>query len=111
MKKLFLVILAGGIMFTTCKKEETPNVISNKILIKKGVIYDAYLCDEYKDLYGNISYIIKNKLKSHSVTVKLDRDYHPKSLTHPESCYDSGDECSNVTINGEKVIIVRSDAK
>lgn len=57
-----------------------------------------------------MTYVIKNKLKSKEVKVKLDRDYHPASLTHDATCSGDGDECANISIDGVRFTIIRDGA-
>ena len=72
----FLVLLAGGIMMTACKKEEkamlnlqnehlkTTKVsnLSSYILVNSYTIVDGVLSDEYRNLYSGSSLFIEKEI-------------------------------------------------
>ncbi|NSW45914.1 MAG: hypothetical protein HPY79_08895 [Bacteroidales bacterium] len=109
--------MAGGIMTTACKKEEMKKETnlqghswktSDWILTKSNVQINGSICNEYTD--------IKTRQKLYEVilcskAINFDQDFHEKSLTHPAYCSDAGNECKNVTIDGEPVILLKDNTR
>ncbi|MCX7863194.1 MAG: hypothetical protein N2449_09405 [Bacteroidales bacterium] len=118
MKKVFLLILAGGIMFTACKKDvlETKSQSSNQswktshwMLTKSNVNINGILCDEYTNrLTHQIVYEAKSILKA---TTPIKFEYKRETIygTNNIKCDDPGDNCWKGKVDGIDVFITRRD--
>jgi len=109
MKKVFLLILAGGIMMTACKKEEMKstnnNLASNLKLIKENVFENGYLGDLYQNPNdGKMLFIIKQMTSS--AKMQLTKNYTERGGFF--NCKDNSDECEIDYVKG--IVYVRKDA-
>jgi len=109
MKKVFLLILAGGIMITACKKEEMEstnnNLASNLKLIKENVFENGLLGDLYQNSNdGKMLFVIKQMTSSSKM--QLTKNYTEKGGFF--NCKDNSDECEIDEVNA--IVYVRKDA-
>ncbi|MCX7863190.1 MAG: hypothetical protein N2449_09385 [Bacteroidales bacterium] len=114
MKKVFFVILAGGIMFTACKKDvlETKSQSSNQswktshwILTKSNVNMNGILCDEYTHKIINQKvYEVKSP---YSKQVNYDRKVSA-NIFGKLNCDKSGSNCAiGYDENGNRILLIK----
>jgi len=113
MKKLFLVILVGGMIFTACKKEnnEMPRKqdqllswkTSDWVMKKSSIIVEGILCDEYQNqLTGQVVYEAKDESKAVNWNKKAFR-----KIDGSIDCKDCGSNCVKTVVSEEEVIILK----
>ncbi len=122
MKKLSLVILAGVLMFTACKKEEVKNEgnfiktswekekLSNVWIPSKEIVYiDSFSFKPYTNINTRqiIFEIIESENDKRPDPPVFDGQLFTDYSTGKKICDLSGEECSNYEINGKLEIVVR----
>ncbi|MCX7861469.1 MAG: hypothetical protein N2449_00540 [Bacteroidales bacterium] len=111
MKKVFLLILAGSIMFTACKKDEIERTKQQStktslwILSKSNVNINGILCDEYINTLTNqvVYYVSANQTK----TVVFDKEYVIDPFGRAYCINSQVKNCAIVIINKERYIILK----
>jgi len=112
MKKVFLLILAGGIMMNACKKEEMKKETNQQghswktsdwVIIKSNVVVNGIVCDEYMNKKtGQIIYETKE-----NKAVNWDKSFKEIDEFGHTDCKGKGNTCTVWIIDGERVILVK----
>jgi len=113
MKNVFLLILAGGIMTTACKKEEMKKETNQQghswktgdwVMTKSNVQINGSLCDEYQNKKtGQVVY----EVKENKGTVNYDKSFKEYDDFGHTDCKGKGNTCTVWVIGGERVILVK----